>query len=189
MRALIIVDVQNDFCDGGAVPVAGAEAVAQRIGSYADSATGWVRYNHVVATQDWHIDPGAHFAEHPDYQNSWPPHCVAGSPGADLSPALDCRRIEAIFQKGSHSAGYSGFSGIDAHGTALVDWLHQHRVSDVDVVGVATEHCVRATAEDAVRAGFGTTVLVPLTAGVSAATAATALADLRRAGVVVMEAV
>lgn len=188
MRALIIVDVQNDFCEGGALPVTGAVVVAHDISRYVASAAGRARYDHVVATQDWHIDPGTHFSEHPDHQRSWPPHCVAGSPGADFHPALSTDRIEAVFQKGSYSAGYSGFDGVDEDGTSLADWLHQRNVGSVDVVGVATDHCVRATAEDAVRAGFSTAVLPHLTAGVSADSTAAALAEMRSAGIALVEA-
>ncbi|UVO14833.1 isochorismatase family protein [Mycobacterium sp. SVM_VP21] len=189
MRALVIVDVQNDFCDGGAIPVTGAATVAQQISRYVDSPDGKARYAHVVATQDWHIDPGAHFAEDPNYQTSWPPHCVAGSPGAQFHPELSTERIEAVFKKGAYSAGYSGFEGVDDQGTSLAEWLNQHEVGNVDVVGVATEHCVSATAKDAVRKGFSTTVLSPLTAGTSAESTAAALAAMRNDGVTVMEAI
>lgn len=187
MRALIIVDVQNDFCDGGALPVAGADAVAQAIDQYLDSPAGRHRYAHVIATLDWHVDPGPHFSEHPDYKDSWPPHCVAGSPGAQLHPALRTARIEAFFKKGSHTAGYSGFDGVDDDGTPLEDWLRRRDVDSVEVVGVATDHCVRRTAEDAVRAGFATAVLASLTAGVSTDGAAAALVAMRIAGVAVVE--
>ena len=187
MRALVIVDVQNDFCDGGAIPVAGAVAVAQEISRYLDSPACKTRYAHVVATKDWHIDPGAHFSEHPDCQTSWPPHCVAGSPGAQFHPALSTDRIEAVFKKGAYDAGYSGFEGVDDQGTSLGDWLHHRKVRDVDVVGVATDHCVGATAKDAVRAGFSTSVLSRLTAGTSAESTVAALAAMRGAGVTVME--
>lgn len=189
MRALVIVDVQNDFCDGGAIPVTGAVTVAQQISRYVDSSDGKARYAHVVATQDWHIDPGAHFSEDPNYQTSWPPHCVAGSPGAQFHPELSTERIEAVFKKGAYSAGYSGFEGVDDQGTSLAEWLNQHEVGNVDVVGVATEHCVSATAKDAVRKGFSTTVLSPLTAGTSAESTAAALAAMRNDGVTVMEAI
>ncbi|CAJ1504020.1 isochorismatase family protein [[Mycobacterium] holstebronense] len=188
MRALVIVDVQNDFCDGGAIPVPGAVTVAQEISRYVDSPAGKARYAHVVATADWHVDPGPHFSEHPDHETSWPRHCVAGSPGAQFPPALSTDRIEAVFKKGAYSAGYSGFEGVDDAGTSLHDWLIQHRVRNLDVVGVATEHCVCATAKDAVREGFSTAVLSDLTAGVSAESSAAALAEIRSAGVAVVEA-
>ncbi|MGV0627257.1 isochorismatase family protein [Mycolicibacter minnesotensis] len=188
MRALIIVDVQNDFCEGGTLPVPGAVALARDISRYTNSPAGRARYAHVVVTQDWHIDPGPHFSEHPDHKTSWPPHCVAGSPGAELHPALHTERIEAVFKKGAFDAGYSGFEGHADDGTTLADWLRARQVVGVDVVGVATEHCVCATAKDAVRAGFATTVLRDLTAGVSADAAAAALAALAGAGVTVTTA-
>jgi len=180
IRALIIVDVQNDFCPGGPVPVAGGDAVASAVSRHLAAAP---RYAHVVATQDWHVDPGEHFSEHPDFSSSWPPHCVAGSPGAGFHPDLDTSRIEAVFRKGAHSAAYSGFEGVDENGTPLLDWLRQRGVDAVDVAGIATDYCVRSTAEDAARAGLGTRVLVNLTAGVGERSAAEALREMRTAGI------
>ncbi|BBY01221.1 pyrazinamidase PncA [Mycobacterium seoulense] len=180
MRALIIVDVQNDFCEGGSLPVTGGAAVAGAINDY---LAGDPDYQHVVATQDFHIQPGDHFSERPDYSSSWPPHCVAGSPGAELRPDLDTSRVEAVFRKGAHAAAYSGFEGVDENGTPLLDWLRQRGVDEVDVVGIATDHCVRRTAQDAARAGLSTRVLVDLTAAVAAESAENALAEMRSAGV------
>ncbi|MGO9043696.1 MAG: pyrazinamidase PncA [Mycobacterium sp.] len=180
MRALIIVDVQNDFCAGGSLAVAGGAAVASAINDYLATEPG---YAHVVATQDFHVDPGDHFSDRPDFSSSWPPHCVAGTPGARFHPALDTGRIEAVFRKGAHDAGYSGFGGVDEHGTALLDWLRRRGVDEVDVVGIATDHCVRRTAEDAARAGLTTRVLVDLTAAVAEESAAEALGQMRTAGV------
>lgn len=180
MRALIIVDVQNDFCEGGSLAVTGGAAVAGAINEYLDGEPG---YQHVVATKDFHIDPGDHFSDRPDYSSSWPPHCVAESSGADFHPDLDIRPIEAVFRKGAHAAAYSGFEGVDEHGTALLEWLRQRGVDEVDVVGLATDHCVRRTAEDAARAGLVTRVLIDLTAGVSADTTQQALAEMRAASI------
>ena len=115
MRALIIVDVQNDFCEGGSLAVAGGAAVARAISDHL--AAGSPGYGHVVATKDYHVDPGSHFSDHPDYAASWPPHCVAGTPGADFHPDLDTGAIEAVFRKGAHAAAYSGFEGRDDDGT------------------------------------------------------------------------
>ena len=185
MRTLIICDVQNDFCEGGALQVAGGAAVARDITRYLHTAT---RYDHVVATQDWHIDPGGHFADDPDYVSSWPPHCLADSPGTRFHPALDTARIEDVFKKGAHSAAYSGFEGVDDDGVALGDWLHRHDVDAVDVVGIATDYCVRATAQDAARAGFATRVLLDLTAGVAPESTAEAIAALHGAGVEIVGA-
>ncbi|ORB73581.1 nicotinamidase [Mycobacterium scrofulaceum] len=180
VRALIIVDVQNDFCEGGSLPVPGGAAVARAVNDY---LTGEPGYRHVVATQDFHIQPGDHFSDRPDYSSSWPPHCVAGSPGADFRPELDTNRIEAVFRKGAYAAAYSGFEGVDQDRTPLLEWLQRRGVDEVDVVGVATEHCVRRTAEDAARAGLSTRVLVGLTAALGPDSAADALAAMRSAGV------
>ena len=183
VRALIIVDVQNDFCPGGPVPVAGGAAVVPMINHHLATEPG---YTHVVATQDWHVDPGEHFSEHPDFSSSWPPHCVAGSPGARLHPNLDTSRIAAVFRKGAHSAAYSGFEGVDDDGTPLLDWLRQRGIDEVDIAGIATDYCVRCTAHDAAHAGLITRVLVDLTAAVGADSAAEALVAMRTAGVTVV---
>ncbi|MEB3981617.1 pyrazinamidase PncA [Mycobacterium sp. 663a-19] len=184
MRALIIVDVQNDFCEGGSLAVAGGAAVAPAINDYLAGGPG---YQHVVATQDFHIDPGDHFSDHPDFSSSWPPHCVAGTFGAEFHPGLDTGPIEATFRKGAYAAAYSGFEGRDENGKPLLDWLRQHDVDEVDVAGIATDHCVRCTAEDAARAGLTTRVLVDLTAAVAPDSADAALAELRSAGVELVE--
>jgi nicotinamidase/pyrazinamidase len=181
VRALIIVDVQNDFCEGGSLAVAGGTAVARGISGLLTS--GDHGYDHVVATQDFHVDPGSHFSDHPDYSRSWPAHCVAGSRGADFHPDLDTRAVDAIFRKGEHAAAYSGFEGADDSGTSLADWLRARDVDHVDVVGIATDYCVRATAADAIANGFGTRVLLGLTAGVDAGTTAEAIDALQNAGI------
>jgi nicotinamidase/pyrazinamidase len=178
-RALIIVDVQNDFCEGGSLAVAGGTAVAQAISAALRAPGPWKQ---VVATQDHHVDPVGHFGNPPDFANTWPVHCVAGSFGADFTPELDQSRIAAIFRKGEHTAAYSGFEG-HVGSIGLEAWLRDHDITQVDVVGIATDHCVRATALDAAAAGFTTTVLLNLTAGVSAQTTAAALEELRAAGV------
>lgn len=180
VRALIIVDVQNDFCEGGALAVTGGAAVARGISEYLAGARG---YQHVVATKDFHIDPGDHFSDHPDYASSWPPHCIADSVGAQFHPDLDTGPIEAVFRKGAYSAAYSGFEGVDDAGVPLRDWLRQRGVDEVDVAGLATDHCVRRTAEDAARAGFATRVLLDLTAGVSGESTDEAIEEMRGAGV------
>ena len=177
-RALIVVDVQNDFCEGGSLAVAGGAAVAAAVTEH--MAAGG--YDHVVATRDHHVDPGAHFSEAPDFVGSWPRHCVVGTDGVELHPALDRGPIEAVFDKGEHAAAYSGFEGA-ADGVPLADWLRQHDVAAVDVVGIATDHCVRATALDAVANGLATRVLLHLTAGVSEATTEAALDQFRTAGI------
>jgi nicotinamidase/pyrazinamidase len=183
VRALIIVDVQNDFCEGGSLGVTGGAAVAGAINDY---LTAGGDYRYAVATQDFHIDPGAHFSDRPDYSSSWPPHCVAGSTGAAFHPSLEPGRIDAVFRKGAYAAAYSGFEGVDDTGTPLADWLRQHDVDQVDVVGIATDHCVRETAEDAVREGLTTRVLLDLTAGVAEESTAAAIEALRTAGVALL---
>lgn len=179
MRALIIVDVQNDFCEGGALAVAGGTAVARSISQMLAGSHG---YDHVVATRDHHIDPGEHFSDQPDFVDSWPRHCVVGTAGADFHPELDTTPVEAVFDKGEYAAAYSGFEGL-ADGVGLGDWLTDRGVDEVDVVGIATDYCVRATAADAVRAGLRTRVLTDLTAGVSPDSTNDALNELRAAGV------
>jgi nicotinamidase/pyrazinamidase len=181
MRALLIVDVQNDFCEGGSLAVTGGSAVASAISRYLGGPAG-SQYAHVAATRDHHIDPGAHFSAEPDYASSWPPHCVAGTRGADLHPDLDVSRIEEVFSKGEHAAAYSGFEGISTAGERLADWLSERTVTSVDVVGIATDYCVKATALDAARAGLTTRVLVDLTAAVSPATISAVAGELRAAG-------
>ncbi|WP_431240172.1 nicotinamidase [Mycolicibacterium aichiense] len=179
MRALIIVDVQNDFCEGGSLAVTGAGDVVRGISALLAGDHG---YDHVVATKDYHVDPGAHFAEHPDFKDSWPAHCVAGTSGADFHPELDTTPIEAVFHKGAHTAAYSGFEGHVDH-TSLADWLRTRGVDEVDIAGIATDYCVRQSAADATRAGFKTRVLVDLTAGVAPGSTADALDEMRGHGI------
>ena len=182
MRALIVVDVQNDFCEGGSLAVAGGAAVAAAISEYLAGPEG-AGYDHVIASRDHHIDPGDHFSSHPDFAGSWPPHCVAGTPGAQFHPRLDTSHVDVVFSKGAHEAAYSAFEGADEAGTPLADWLRQRGVGALDVVGIATDYCVRATALDAARAGFVTRVLLDMTAGVAPATTQEAISVLRDAGV------
>jgi nicotinamidase/pyrazinamidase len=179
VRALIITDVQNDFCEGGSLPVAGGGAVAGAISE-------WLRatpYDHVVATRDHHIDPGGHFSDNPDFVDSWPPHCRAGTPGASFHPDLDVAPIEAVFDKGSFAAAYSGFEGREPGGAGLRDWLVARGITEVHVAGIATDYCVRQTALGAVAAGFATILLRHLCAGVAPNTTAAALEEMRAAGV------
>lgn len=182
MRALLIVDVQNDFCEGGSLAVAGGAAVARAITAYLAAPEG-ERYDHVAATQDFHVDPGPHFSAQPDYAASWPPHCVAGTEGAHFHPELDTGRVEEIFRKGQYAAAYSGFEGVSAAGDTLLRWLSDRRVTEIDVAGLTTDYCVRATAADAAAAGFATKVLLRLTAGVAQPSTAAALEKMRAAGV------
>ncbi|MEW1838783.1 isochorismatase family protein [Nonomuraea angiospora] len=184
-RALIIVDVQKDFCEGGSVPVKGGADRAAAIAELVRRADG--QYAFVVATRDHHIDPGAHFSDNPDYRDSFPVHCVVGSEGGefhpDFAPAVDSGYVDEVFYKGAHSASKSGFEGSTQDGTTLSAWLKARDIAELDVVGIATDHCVKATALDGARAGFAVRVLLDYTAGVAADTTRTALDELRRAGV------
>ncbi|MFB7994303.1 isochorismatase family protein [Streptomyces sp. NPDC056002] len=184
-RALIVVDVQNDFCAGGSLALAGGADVAAAVTELIGQAPAG--YRHVVATRDHHIAPGDHFSDSPDYVHSWPAHCVAGTEGIgfhpNFAPVVASGAIDAVFDKGAYAAAYSGFEGLDENGVPLADWLRARGITEVDVVGLATDHCVRATALDAVREGFRVQVLLDLTAGVAAATTAAALEEMRVAGV------
>jgi nicotinamidase/pyrazinamidase len=188
-RALIVVDVQNDFCEGGSLPVAGGARVASDIGALLHH---WTRqdqlapsYDVVVATKDHHVDPGAHWSDTPDFRETWPVHCEVGTDGEAFHPNLDPQPFDAVFRKGEHAAAYSGFEGRTSDGVGLADWLRRHDVDRVDVCGLATDHCVRATALDAVHNGFATTLLTGLSAGVAPATTDAALAEMRGAGVTI----
>jgi nicotinamidase/pyrazinamidase len=182
VRALVIVDVQNDFCEGGSLAVAGGAAVARAISGYL-AGPDLACYDRVVASQDYHVDPGAHFSPDPDFFSSWPAHCVAATEGAQFHPDLDTSHIEETFRKGQHAAAYSAFEGTNPAGDTLGNWLTERGVTEVDVVGIATDYCVYATSADASRAGFATTVLLNLTAGVDVHTTTAAIDKLREAGV------
>lgn len=163
-RALVVVDVQRDFCEGGSLAVTGGARVAGEISRFLQEEAA---YDVVVATRDHHVDPGAHFSDDPDYVDSWPPHCVVGTPGQEFHDDLTWRDFAAVFDKGSYAAAYSGFEGrAGEDGPGLEEFLRERGVTEVDVCGIATDYCVRQTALDAARAGFATTVLLPLTAAV-----------------------
>jgi nicotinamidase/pyrazinamidase len=178
VRALVIVDVQNDFCEGGSLAVAGGGEVARAISRYLESGG----YDYVVASRDFHIDPGRHFSAHPDFVNSWPRHCVVGTGGADFHPDLDTTHIETVFSKGAHEAAYSAFDGADEAGTPLAAWLRERGVDELDVVGIATDYCVRATTISAAQEGFRTRALLGMTAGVDPTTTSESIDAMRAAG-------
>ena len=178
VRALVIVDVQNDFCEGGSLAVAGGGEVARAISRYLESSG----YDYVIASRDFHIDPGRHFSAHPDFVNSWPRHCVVGTGGADFHPDLDTTHIETVFSKGAHEAAYSAFDGADEAGTPLAAWLRERGVDELDVVGIATDYCVRATTISAAQEGFRTRALLGMTAGVDPTTTAESIDAMRAAG-------
>lgn len=180
-RALVIVDVQPTFCEGGALAVAGGDAVARRIAGFA--AEHRSRYDLVITTQDWHVDPGDHFSDAPDFVDSWPPHGIAGTAEAELHPALADLHPEVSVRKGMHQAAYSGFEGVDPHGRSLATVLAWTGIEAVDVVGIAESHCVKETALDAQRLGLRTRVLTDLTVPVDEAQGAAARALLAERGV------
>lgn len=193
-RALVVVDVQNDFTEAGRLAVEGGDAAAFGIGAHA--AAHRDAYDLVVTTQDWHVEPGGHFAAdgaEPDYALSWPVHCVADSAGADLDPELSrgagrpfTDLVDTGVRKGAYAAAYSGFEGRDATGAELADVLAGVGIRDVDVVGIATDYCVRATALDAAAAGLTTRVLLPLCAHVAVTSARTTAVELTAAGITVV---
>lgn len=183
--ALIVVDVQRDFCEGGSLAVTGGASVAAGVSGLLAGETGG-GYELVVATRDWHVDPGDHFARpgtQPDYRDSWPRHCVAGTKGAEWHPDLRLPATGVVVSKGQDRAAFSGFEGRDERGETLAGLLRAAGVTTVDVVGIATSYCVRATALDAAREGFATRVLTGLVADVDPEATPVALAELQAAGV------
>jgi nicotinamidase/pyrazinamidase len=183
-RALLVVDVQPTFCEGGALPVPGGNAVAAAIASYAAEHRG--EYDLVATTQDWHVEPGRHFAtppDEPDFVDTWPPHGVAGTPEAELHPALAGLDPDVSVKKGAYAAAYSGFEGADAAGVPLAALLEAAGIEAVDVVGIAESHCVKQTALDARTLGLRTRVLTDLTVPVTPEQGAAAREAMRAAGV------
>lgn len=190
--ALLVVDVQNDFTEGGSLAVDGGAACARRIGRFVREQGD--AYALIAATQDWHVDPGPHFAgpAGPDFVDTWPAHCLADSPGAAFHPGLTeglgarwTERPDAVVHKGAWAAAYSGFEGSTADGRTLAMVLRESGVTAVDVVGIASSHCVGATALDALAAGYPTRVLTDLTVGVTAELEAAAFDRVRAAGGIV----
>jgi Amidases related to nicotinamidase len=180
-RALIIVDVQPTFCEGGALGVEGGNATAERIADFVTENAE--EYAMLVTTQDWHIDPGSHFSETPDFIDTWPPHALAGSAEAELHEAVASLPIDASVKKGEYEAAYSGFEGRDAGDRPLEEILRNAGIEEVDVVGIAESHCVKETALDALKAGFPTRVLSDLTVPVSEELGIAARTEMDEAGV------
>ena len=184
--ALFIVDVQNDFTEGGALGVDGVAVVAAGVTTLLREHPE--RYDYVFASRDWHDsdnDNGGHFGPTPDYVATWPEHCVAGTPGAEYHPALDTGEIDVHVRKGQGKPDYSMFQGVTDEGETVVEALDRLGVTEVDVVGIATDYCVRASALDALAAGRSVRVLSDLVAGVAAASSEAALAELAAAGATV----
>ena len=190
--ALIIVDVQNDFCEGGSLAVTGGSKVASDISKYLNDNRS--NYKIIVATRDWHIDPKDHFADQPNFTTTWPHHCVAESNGAEFHPNLNnvcsfTEKVDVIVSKGQFTAAYSGFEGATDKGETLAAILKNKGVTDVDIVGLATDHCDKATAIDAIKEGFKVNLLLPLCAGVAPETTASALQELADLGVSIVRSV
>lgn len=192
-RALIVVDVQNDFCEGGALAVKGGAEVALGISNLLEISD--LLYDFVAFTKDSHVDPGDHWSENPDFVDTWPKHCEAGTPGAEFHEniveefnrlsvyAID--RFLGVFHKGNYEAAYSGFEGDNEDGFSLNDVLREMGVEHVTIVGIAFDHCVRATALDAVDYGYSVDVIANLTAAVSPDKAWDVVKELTGAGVVI----
>lgn len=189
MRALFVIDVQNDFTEGGALGVEGGAAVAAGITEYLRRNPGL--YDVVIASRDWHNgddDNGGHFASgEPDYVDTWPRHCVAGTPGAEYHPAFDVSHVDVHVKKGQGVPAYSIFEGTTDDGRDLIELLDEMGVDVVHVAGIATDYCVLASARDALDAGREVSVLVDLVAGVAPESSKAALAELRAAGAELLE--
>jgi nicotinamidase/pyrazinamidase len=185
VRALVIIDVQNDFTEGGALGVEGGAAVAAAITEHVREHPD--DYAVVIASRDWHDpdnDNGGHFASagEPDFVSTWPRHCMAGTEGAEYHPAIDTGLIDIHVRKGQGVPAYSIFEGTTDDGRGIVAALDELGITDVDVVGIATDYCVRASALDALAAGRRVRVLTHLVAGVAPASSAAALDELAAAG-------
>jgi nicotinamidase/pyrazinamidase len=183
-RALLIVDVQPTFCEGGELAVAGGNLVADRIAEHLRAHRD--DYRLTITSQDWHLDPGAHFSEQPDFVDSWPPHGLAGTPNAELHPAvvaaLAPSGAEVTIKKGLHQAAYSAFDGTAPDGRTLAEVLTAAGISELDLCGIAESHCVRASALDALSAGLAVRLLTDLTVPVTAESGAAARAEISSAG-------
>ena len=189
-RALFIIDVQNDFTEGGVLGVEGGAALAGAVTELLANHRG--DYDLVAASRDWHAgdsDNGGHFAgdEDPDFATTWPVHAVAGTPGAEYHPALDVDVIDVHIRKGQGVPAYSIYEGTDDAGASISEVLTAHGTTDIDVVGIAIEHCVRASALDALEHGQRVRVFTDLVAGLAAETSGNTLAELGHAGVVITE--
>ncbi|HWE57056.1 MAG TPA: isochorismatase family protein [Acidimicrobiales bacterium] len=187
-RALIVVDVQRDFCEGGRLAVADGAPTAGRISRFLEMHAD--DYAMVIATRDWHVDPGDHFVpagSEPDFDQTWPPHCVVGTEGAEFHPDLKLPEAAVVVSKGEHQAAFSGFQGRTDDGQALQQLLHDAKIKGVDITGIATSFCVKATALDAVAAGLDTRILIGLTADVDPDVTPDTIEELIATGVVISE--
>lgn len=185
--ALVIVDVQVDFVEGGSLAVAGGQKQAEALAKFVLPVYREILSDSpVLFTKDWHIDPGEHFSDTPDFIDSWPRHCVADTDGADFAADFGEVSPESIFQKGMYSASYSGADGVNIDGEGLVDYLDSLEVERVDVVGIAFDYCVKETALSLRKEGFEVTVVKAFTASVHPENDANVIKDLESAGVQVL---
>ena len=185
MKALLVVDIQNDFTEGGALGVEGGTQVARDVSSYLGDHHD--DYALVIASRDWHDadnDNGGHFATdaEPNFVDTWPVHCVAGTFGAEYHPELDLQHIGIHIKKGMGEPSYSMFEGVAEDGRSVAEVLSDAGITEVDVVGIATDHCVRASALDALGVGQKVTVLTDLIAAVAPESGQAALAELKEKG-------
>jgi nicotinamidase/pyrazinamidase len=182
-RALFVVDVQNDFTERGALGVAGGDAVAERVSRYLAAHAD--RYAVVVASRDWHHgddDNGGHFSDAPDFVDTWPVHCVGGTYGADYDEVFDTTRVTHHLKKGQGKPAYSLFEGVSDDGETAAEILDAHGIRNIDIVGIATDYCVRASALDALAAGRRVRVFTDLVTGVHPASSEAALSEIAAAG-------
>ncbi|WP_314506184.1 isochorismatase family protein [uncultured Microbacterium sp.] len=187
-RALFVVDVQNDFTEHGALGVVGGDEVAERISRFLQSHAG--DYEIVVASRDWHDadnDNGGHFAAEPDFVDTWPVHCVGGTAGAEYDEGFDTSAVTHHLKKGQGKPAYSLFEGVADDGTSAAELLERHGIIDIDVVGLATDYCVRASALDAIENGRRVRVFTDLVAGVHPDSSGKALAEIAHAGAELVE--
>jgi nicotinamidase/pyrazinamidase len=187
--ALFIVDVQNDFTERGALGVAGGDEVAERITRFLVAHAA--DYEIIVASRDWHDadnDNGGHFAAgEPDFIDTWPVHCVGGTYGADYDEVFDTSAVTHHLKKGQGKPAYSLFEGVAEDGTTAAQLLERHGIIDIDVVGLATDYCVRASALDAIEHGRHVRVFTDLIAGVHPDSSARALEEIGHAGAELVE--
>jgi nicotinamidase/pyrazinamidase len=183
-RAIVVVDPQPDFFEGGTLPVTGATRTAERIAKYLLTHGG--DYTMKIVTQDWHLDPGDHWSKDPNYVTTWPVHCAADTSGAAIHSAFADQTWDVVIRKGLHEGAYSGFEGVSEEGTTLANELTKGDVDTVTIVGFATDHCVRATAMDARALGFAVTVVLDLCAGVAPETTRAAISEMTEAGIMTL---
>jgi nicotinamidase/pyrazinamidase len=183
-RAIIVVDPQPDFFEGGALPITGAIRTAERIAQFLRARGD--DYSLKIVTQDWHLDPGEHWSNDPNYVTTWPVHCGADTGGAQIHSSLAEQSWDVVIRKGLHEGAYSGFEGVSLNGSTLAEELTNADIGSVTVVGFATDHCVRATAMDARALGLDVTVALDLCAGVAPETTQAAISEMTDAGIATM---